>query len=345
MQVVLVMFRSDGERRSFSVVRDITVLGRREDCDLRIPLSDISRKHCRVIRSGQSVRIEDLGSSNGTLCNGERITSVELQAGDVLGVGPVTFVVQIDGVPSDEEMNPATDSARAASFAPHDTATAAAVVGVGMLHEVGPAVADSMADQPLLDADELEEVEDLGAAPLVSQGAEDDITELEPIADLEPIEGLEPDPLEAVTTPAVGARPVPATSYDEPEAVDELADITDFDDEPVAPSAAASTAPPLPPGVLRSPAPPVAATKKVPRVAPPPPPLPVTEPEQPEELTPLEGEPAAEVVEGELASSDEFVAVNEEASEFDIVIDDDSANSSASGELNIDWSEESKSGR
>ncbi len=37
MQVVLVMFRSDGERRSFSVVRDMTVIGRREDCDLRIP--------------------------------------------------------------------------------------------------------------------------------------------------------------------------------------------------------------------------------------------------------------------------------------------------------------------
>ena len=67
MQVVLVMFRNDGERRSFSVVRDITVLGRREDCDLRIPLGDISRKHCRIIRSQDSVRVEDLGSSNGTL--------------------------------------------------------------------------------------------------------------------------------------------------------------------------------------------------------------------------------------------------------------------------------------
>src|SRR5204862_2121380 len=36
MQAVLVMFRSDGERRSFSMARDMTVIGRREDCDLRI---------------------------------------------------------------------------------------------------------------------------------------------------------------------------------------------------------------------------------------------------------------------------------------------------------------------
>ena len=40
MQVVLVMFRAEGERRSFSVARDVTVIGRREDCDLRIPVSE-----------------------------------------------------------------------------------------------------------------------------------------------------------------------------------------------------------------------------------------------------------------------------------------------------------------
>ena len=106
MQVVLVMFRAGGERRSFSVVRDVTVLGRREDCDLRIPLGDVSRKHCRIIRSSDTVRLEDLGSSNGTLCNGQRITSVELRPGDTIVLGPVTFVVQIDGVPADENLAP-----------------------------------------------------------------------------------------------------------------------------------------------------------------------------------------------------------------------------------------------
>jgi predicted component of type VI protein secretion system len=108
MQVVLVMFRADGERRSFSVVRDMTVVGRREDCDLRIPLGEVSRKHCRFIKDGEEIRIEDLGSSNGTFHNGERVREAKLGPGDTVQIGPVTFMVQIDGVPADEDMQPAT---------------------------------------------------------------------------------------------------------------------------------------------------------------------------------------------------------------------------------------------
>lgn len=110
MQVVLVMFRADGERRSFSIVRDMTVVGRREDCDLRIPLGEVSRKHCRLIKDGEAIRLEDLGSSNGTFHNGERIREATLAPGDTVQIGPVTFMVQIDGVPADEDMQPAAST-------------------------------------------------------------------------------------------------------------------------------------------------------------------------------------------------------------------------------------------
>lgn len=106
MQVVLVMFRSDGERRSFSLTHDVTVVGRREDCDLRIPLGDVSRKHCRIIKEGDTLRVEDMGSSNGTFVNGRRIQEAVLSPGDNLQIGPVTFIVQIDGVPADENIQP-----------------------------------------------------------------------------------------------------------------------------------------------------------------------------------------------------------------------------------------------
>jgi hypothetical protein len=106
MQAVLVMFRSDGERRSFSVTRDMTVIGRREDCDLRIPLGDISRKHARLVRDGDSLRLEDLGSSNGTFLNGGRVQEAVLNPGDSIQLGPVVFVLQIDGYPLDEELHP-----------------------------------------------------------------------------------------------------------------------------------------------------------------------------------------------------------------------------------------------
>lgn len=106
MQAVLVMFRSDGERRSFSMARDMTVVGRREDCDLRIPLGEVSRKHCRILRDGDSLKLEDLGSSNGTFLNGSRVQEALLSPGDTIQVGPVVFVLQIDGQPSDDELRP-----------------------------------------------------------------------------------------------------------------------------------------------------------------------------------------------------------------------------------------------
>jgi predicted component of type VI protein secretion system len=108
MQVVLVMFRGEGERRSFSIARDTTVVGRREDCDFRIPLGEISRKHCRLMKGDDGLHVEDMGSSNGTFHNGQRIQQATLQPGDTLQVGSVTFVVQIDGVPTEDEMHPVT---------------------------------------------------------------------------------------------------------------------------------------------------------------------------------------------------------------------------------------------
>ena len=109
MQAILVMFRSDGERRSFSVTRDMTVIGRREDCDLRIPLSDVSRKHARLVRDGDSLRLEDLGSSNGTYLNGQRVQEAILVAGDSVQIGPVVFVsANRWGMPADEDLRPIT---------------------------------------------------------------------------------------------------------------------------------------------------------------------------------------------------------------------------------------------
>ena len=127
MQVVLVMFRPDGQRRSFSIARDVTLIGRREDCDFRIPLSDVSRKHCRLIRDADSgtLRVEDLGSSNGTFVNGTRVEDAHLNAGDTVAVGPVTFVVQIDGAPLEDEMQPVLPAAGAAAPASADSAAPA----------------------------------------------------------------------------------------------------------------------------------------------------------------------------------------------------------------------------
>jgi predicted component of type VI protein secretion system len=176
------MFRSDGERRSFSIARDMTVIGRREDCDLRIPLGEVSRKHCRVVRDSDILKIEDLGSSNGTYLNGRRVQEALLSPGDSIQVGPVVFVLQIDGEPDDEDLSPITIE------------TQQSEAGSGANGQV----------EAMHPGDELEEVETLeelpdaeGAGPAPTRSAtpaaeEDDVQldEIEPLQELDP---LEPD--------------------------------------------------------------------------------------------------------------------------------------------------------
>src|SRR5688500_7285676 len=123
MQAVLVMFRPDGERRSFSITRDMTVIGRREDCDLRIPLGDVSRKHCRLVRDGDILKIEDLGSSNGTYLNAQRVQEALLSPADSIQVGPVVLALQLDGEPADDELAPVTPPTEATGSAGDDEAS------------------------------------------------------------------------------------------------------------------------------------------------------------------------------------------------------------------------------
>jgi pSer/pThr/pTyr-binding forkhead associated (FHA) protein len=104
MRVVLVMFK-DGQRREFPLRGTRTVLGRAHDCDLRIPTRDVSRRHCEIEISSAAAIVRDLGSSNGTYVNGRRVAEATLNPGDRLTVGPVVFVLQIDGKPA--EIRPA----------------------------------------------------------------------------------------------------------------------------------------------------------------------------------------------------------------------------------------------
>ena len=99
MDVCLIMFRADGTRVDFRLTKPVTTVGRREACDIRIPLAEVSRKHLEVQVDEVSVRVKDLGSANGTYVNNKRVEEEKLAPGDVLIVGPVVFTVQVDGDP------------------------------------------------------------------------------------------------------------------------------------------------------------------------------------------------------------------------------------------------------
>ncbi|RPI91251.1 MAG: FHA domain-containing protein [Planctomycetaceae bacterium] len=72
------------------------LIGREQDCHLR-PNSDlISRHHCVFTIDDASIRLRDLGSTNGTFVNGERIQGqVVLRSGDRVSVGKLAFEVVV----------------------------------------------------------------------------------------------------------------------------------------------------------------------------------------------------------------------------------------------------------
>ena len=71
----------------------------RNSGDIQVTDARISRQHARVARSASGLTLEDLGSRNGTLVNGEvqRGTTCPLRAGDVIRLGNTEIVVAIVG--------------------------------------------------------------------------------------------------------------------------------------------------------------------------------------------------------------------------------------------------------
>ena len=72
---------------------DVVIIGRAVESDIVITSRRVSREHARLRREGWRVILEDLGSTNGTFLNDERVLNpVELRDEDRIRVGDVTFV-------------------------------------------------------------------------------------------------------------------------------------------------------------------------------------------------------------------------------------------------------------
>lgn len=86
---------SDG--RQYSIGIGSTTIGRGEQATMRLPDVGISRRHARLDYDGSQLVLTDLGSTNGTLVNGQRISAVALNPGDVIQVGTTTLTFRVDG--------------------------------------------------------------------------------------------------------------------------------------------------------------------------------------------------------------------------------------------------------
>src|SRR5581483_272318 len=68
------------------ILKDLTVVGRKEGCDLRLNHKSVSKMHCVIVKTDGLLLLRDLGSTNGTRVNGQRVRRAALLPNDQLSI-------------------------------------------------------------------------------------------------------------------------------------------------------------------------------------------------------------------------------------------------------------------
>jgi hypothetical protein len=89
----------DGRTRAVEIGSGGLTIGRAEDNDLVARDGRVSRHHGRIVGRRGTLIYLDLGSTNGSKVNGERVSEVVLGVGDRLQVGDTTLVLEVAGAP------------------------------------------------------------------------------------------------------------------------------------------------------------------------------------------------------------------------------------------------------
>ena len=75
------------------VAKEMMLVGRQEDCDLRLDHKSVSKMHCVIVKTDGLLLLRDLGSTNGTRVNGTRVRRAALLPNDKLSVANFHFRV------------------------------------------------------------------------------------------------------------------------------------------------------------------------------------------------------------------------------------------------------------
>jgi ABC-type multidrug transport system ATPase subunit/ABC-type multidrug transport system permease subunit len=83
---------------SVKFTAETMVFGRHPECDKVLSNPSVSARHARLTRARDGFLLEDLGSSNGTYVNGQRLDRpTSVKAGDIIGLGTYTFKIDVEG--------------------------------------------------------------------------------------------------------------------------------------------------------------------------------------------------------------------------------------------------------
>lgn len=90
----VLLLNRDGRTETFHLTGEVITLGRHETNDITLPEVTVTGKHAVIKMNGDGITIEDLGSTNGTFVNGERIRSRRLNPGDIVSLGKVQLTLK-----------------------------------------------------------------------------------------------------------------------------------------------------------------------------------------------------------------------------------------------------------
>ena len=77
------------------ITRSRTVIGRGTDADITVEDTSISRKHVEILWDGTRAQVNDLGSTNGALLNGQPVAKAPLPADSVIDIGRTRIVFRV----------------------------------------------------------------------------------------------------------------------------------------------------------------------------------------------------------------------------------------------------------
>lgn len=92
----LVLLSAGMTGRTQDLKAEKTTIGRVEDNTFQIAEPSVSSHHCEVFLRGNDVIVKDLGSTNGTFINGEKVSETTLKAGQILRLGQVEMRLETD---------------------------------------------------------------------------------------------------------------------------------------------------------------------------------------------------------------------------------------------------------
>jgi pSer/pThr/pTyr-binding forkhead associated (FHA) protein len=80
---------------AIEIVKEITVIGRKEFCDVKLDDPSVSKVHLLIAKTDGLLLFRDMGSTNGTKVNGQRVIRGALLPNDKLQIAAVKYQVQL----------------------------------------------------------------------------------------------------------------------------------------------------------------------------------------------------------------------------------------------------------